>query len=128
MRCGRCKASGVDVAHVRVCYSGPVPGPAPDPATAAPLPVEVSSRRPVVAVHAVVEAGDDWAEPFSDDLEDDRKDPWAEDLRSAAAMGLDVTGMDADGRSAWMRAVEDEDGLEGLFFSMPSSYDLTEDE
>lgn len=75
-----------------------------------------------------METGEDWAEPFGDDSEDDREDPWAEDRRSAAAMGLDVTGMDADGRSAWMRAVEDEDGLEGLYFSMPSSYDLTEDE
>lgn len=119
MRCGRCKASGVDVAHVRSCYSSASPS-AP---TVVARPVARTARRsPTVgAVDAGTEIDDDLVDPDVDD-------PWAEDQRSAAALGLDVTGMDADGRSAWMRAVEEEDGLEGLYFSMPSSYDLMEDE
>ena len=119
MRCGRCKASGVDVAHVRSCYSSASP-----PATTVvdPPVVRAVPRPPTIgAVDAGAEIDDDLEDPVVDD-------PWAEDQRSAAALGLDITGMDADGRSAWMRAVEEEDGVEGLYFSMPSSYDLMEDE
>lgn len=103
MRCGRCKATDVDVPHVRACYSGHVP--VPTPAVAAPRPKKIPSHRAAVTADAKMEVDEDWADLFGDDSEEERNDPWAEDRRSAAAMGLDVMGMDADGRSAWMRAV-----------------------
>jgi hypothetical protein len=112
MRCGRCKALEVDIAHVRACYD---PRIAPEP------PVQADPPRPVERI--VLEAP---AVPARSTIGgDDHEEWWVADLQAASSLEMDVIGMDADGRSAWMRSVEDEYGADLLNFEMPpsSSYD-----
>ena len=69
------------------------------------------------------EIDEDWDDSLADEFDDESDSMSSADQRTAARLGLDVMGMDADGRSAWMRAIEEEDGLEGLYFAGPSSYE-----
>lgn len=106
MRCGRCRASGADITHVRACYEI-------RPTTEVPVrtdvsrPVERIVLKPTTAGSRSTVGGDDHDEW------------WAADLRAASSLGMDVIGMDADGRSAWMRSVEDEYGIKVLSFELP---------
>lgn len=127
MPCSRCVSTVESVWHVCTC------GKVAESAVVAPTSIrEIASSLAVADVNEVEEEEEDvpggWNNPFEDESDAQPDDLWFENRRSAAAIGLDVLGMDADGRSAWMRTVEDDDGLEGLYFSMPSKYESMDDD
>lgn len=96
----------MDIAHVRACY---------ETRSTAEVPVRADIPRPIERIVLEPSA----AGSRSTVGGDDHDEWWAADLRAASSLGMDVIGMDADGRSAWMRSVEDEYGIEALSFELP---------
>lgn len=118
MICGRCKAADVDVAHVRACY---LTARAPDHREESVPPGARSNASAAPTSSGVRERGQrDWRGPRR------RKDnPWTWQpavgpIESAIERGVDPDGfgggMDADGGTRRLRALEAEFGFDAMLY------------
>lgn len=117
MICGRCKAGDVDVAHVRACYRT-------NPSSNRPPTSEGSSQAPGGVPAAARGAGSGRA-PQGGRRTQQRDNPWTWQpaigpVESAIERGVSADGfgggMDADGGTPGLRALESEFGFDGMLY------------